>query len=53
MGMGKGMGMGASRTSVARGDTDTPLLDETIGANLERTGRVHGDRTAFVACHQG
>jgi fatty-acyl-CoA synthase len=31
----------------------TPLLDETIGANLERTVRTHGDRTAFVSCHQG
>ena len=35
------------------GVTDTPLLGETIGANLERTARRFGDREALVSRHQG
>ena len=42
-----------SAASTAHGSADHPLLEETIGANLERTARAHGDRTAFVSCHQG
>ena len=34
--------------SHAAGPTDTPLLDETIGANLDRTVARHGDREALV-----
>ena len=35
-----------------RGATDTPLLDETIGANLRRTVATHSDREAIVSVHQ-
>ena len=35
------------------GPTPCPLLEETIGANLERTVARLGDRPALVACHQG
>src|SRR5256714_10713331 len=39
--------------SYAHGASTTPLLGETIGANLERTvGRVP-DAEALVSCHQG
>ncbi len=36
----------------AAGPTDTPLLDETIGANLARTVDQHGSRDALVSVHQ-
>ena len=39
--------------SQASGATDVPLLEETIGANLERTAAAHGDRDALVSRHQG
>ena len=39
----------AAQPSHTRGDTDVPLLEETIGANLERTVAAHGDREALVA----
>ena len=39
--------------SYAHGAVGTPLLGETIGANLERTVAVHRDRDAFVSLHQG
>lgn len=39
--------------SEATGDTSTPLLRETISANLARTVRAHGDRDALVSCEQG
>ncbi len=39
--------------SYTNGVTDTPLLGETIGANLERTARRFGDREALVSRHQG
>jgi fatty-acyl-CoA synthase len=39
--------------SYARGDRSTPLLEETIGANLERTVAAHPDREAIVSCHEG
>jgi fatty-acyl-CoA synthase len=35
------------------GATGTPLLEETIGANLERTAATHGQRDALVSRHQG
>ena len=38
--------------AVEAGPTDTPLLDETIGANLARTAAAHGDVEALVARHQ-
>jgi fatty-acyl-CoA synthase len=38
--------------SYARGDTSTPLLEETIGANLDRAVERFGDREALVSCHQ-
>jgi fatty-acyl-CoA synthase len=38
--------------STSRGAAVTPLLDDTIGANLERTARRFGERDAFVSCHQ-
>ena len=39
--------------SYVRGDTAVPLLDETIGANLERTVASFGEREALVSCAQG
>src|SRR4051812_42047847 len=38
--------------SYAHGTSTTPLLGETIGANLERTVAEHGDREALVVPHQ-
>jgi len=38
--------------SYARGDGATPLLDETIGANLDRIVARFGDREALVSVHQ-
>ncbi len=38
--------------SYAHGTAGTPLLGETIGANLERTAAAHGDREALVVRHQ-
>ncbi len=35
------------------GSTATPLLDETISANLARTVAAHGDREALVSVEQG
>jgi fatty-acyl-CoA synthase len=39
--------------SHARGETDTPLLDETIGASFERTVATHPDREALVEVASG
>ena len=39
--------------SYARGERDTPLLEETIGANLDRIVARFGDREALVSVHQG
>jgi fatty-acyl-CoA synthase len=39
--------------SYAHGASSTPLLGETIGANLERTAARVPDRLALVARHQG
>ncbi|MEU0314160.1 AMP-binding protein [Nocardioides sp. NPDC006273] len=39
--------------SSARGDIDVPLLEETIGANFERTVACHGDREALVEIATG
>jgi fatty-acyl-CoA synthase len=39
--------------SYARGDTAVALLEETIGANLQRTIARFGDREALVSCAQG
>ncbi len=36
----------------ARGRTDVPLLDQTIGNNLEETVASFGDREALVSRHQ-
>ena len=41
------------RISYANGTSITPLLGETIGANLERAVETHGDREALVVRHQG
>src|SRR4051812_24003982 len=38
--------------SYAHGTSTTPLLGETIGENLDRAVRDHGDRDALVVCHQ-
>ena len=37
----------------SRGDTATPLLEETIGRNLESTVARFPDRDALVSLHQG
>ena len=39
-------------SSYVRGDADTPLLADTIGAAFDRTVDRHGDRTALVVSHQ-
>src|ERR671921_672513 len=39
--------------SYAQGETSPPLLDETIGANLERIVAQHGDREALVEVATG
>ena len=39
--------------SYAHGTSSTPLLGETIGADLERTVARFGDREALVSVHQG
>ncbi len=39
--------------SYARGDTSAAMLDETIGANLDRTVARFGDRDALISCAQG
>jgi fatty-acyl-CoA synthase len=50
------MGAGAEPTtgsSYARGVGSTPLLEQTIGTNLERTIERFGEREALVSCAQG
>jgi fatty-acyl-CoA synthase len=39
--------------SQARGSEDVPLIEDTIGANLERTIARFGDREAVISCQQG
>lgn len=39
--------------AIDAGATDVPLLDQTIGDNLEETVRRFGDREALVVDHQG
>lgn len=39
--------------SYAQGDDTPALLEETIGANLERTVATHADREALVECVSG
>jgi fatty-acyl-CoA synthase len=39
--------------SYARGDTSAAMLDETIGANLDRAVARFGDREALISCAQG
>ena len=47
-------GAGATMAeSYARGGESTPLLEETIGSNLDRTIERFGDRDALVDCQQG
>jgi len=43
---------GLSRSRV-RGGTDLPLIEHTIGAQLDATSRRWGDRPALVSVHQG
>ena len=40
-------------SSYAQGEATVALLEETIGANLERTVARFGDREALVSSHQG
>ena len=39
--------------SYAKGPNEPPLLEETIGENLDRAVERWGDREALVSCHQG
>ncbi|HET7327921.1 MAG TPA: AMP-binding protein [Nocardioidaceae bacterium] len=39
--------------SYARGETQPPLIEETIGDNLARIARTYGDRDALVECATG
>src|SRR5665213_4084045 len=52
-GTGPTMLMGAAMESYAAGSTATPMLDETIGANLDRTVTRVGDHEALVECATG
>ncbi|MCH8612061.1 AMP-binding protein [Arsenicicoccus dermatophilus] len=45
--------MTATTLSYDNGASDSPLLDGTIGANLERTVQQHGDRLAMVEVWTG
>jgi fatty-acyl-CoA synthase len=45
-------GVEGSGVSYVRGDIDTPLLADTIGAAFDRAVAHHGDRTALVVSHQ-
>ena len=45
--------VGADMTSYAAGATSTPMLEETIGANLDRTTARVGDHEALVECATG
>ena len=47
------MDEGAMAPSHARGSGAVPLLEETIGTNLERTIARFGDRDALISCQQG
>src|SRR5258705_13601902 len=38
--------------SLSHGTSSTPLIEETIGANLERIARRFGDLEALVSRHQ-
>jgi fatty-acyl-CoA synthase len=42
----------ATAQSYARGSSSVPLLEETIGSNLDRTVERFGDREALVSCAQ-
>jgi fatty-acyl-CoA synthase len=42
----------ARELSYTRGEPAPPLLDATIGANLDQTIARHGDREALVSCQQ-
>jgi fatty-acyl-CoA synthase len=42
----------AHAPAIDDGPTDTPLLQETIGANLARTTAAHGDGDALISRHQ-
>ncbi len=39
--------------SIASGPTSPPLLDQTIGANLEETVEAYGEHDALIVVHQG
>ncbi len=41
------------RPSYVHGASETPLLGQSIGENLDRTVERWGDREALVSCHQG
>jgi fatty-acyl-CoA synthase len=43
----------AQRLSHVHGPTEPPLLEDTIGRNLERAVVAFGDRDALVVCDQG
>ncbi len=44
---------GSRQQSIAAGVTEPPLLEQTIGENLDRTVTAHPDREALVVAHQG
>lgn len=39
--------------AIDAGPRDVPLLDDTIGANLDRIVAAHGDGDALISRHQG
>ena len=45
--------MATTNQAIDQGATDTPLLEGTIGANLEATVTRHGDPEAFVVRNFG
>ncbi|MFQ5555656.1 MAG: AMP-binding protein, partial [Acidimicrobiia bacterium] len=46
-------GVHVPQLAYAKGDTAVPLLDETIGQNLEDMVARHADRDALISVHQG
>src|SRR5262249_11391826 len=45
--------MSDATTSYSHGTSLTPLIGETIAANLSRNARLHADREALVDCPTG
>lgn len=51
--MGVSGSLRTMKLSYAHGTSDTPLLGETIGRNLERIASTFPERDALISCHEG